>query len=76
MKNYWMNPFGINEHVKIGPDMCLEIGIIYTVIAATGTPSKVGVSGGMAIGDAEAQCAVVISENPLYVLPIPMKSKI
>ena len=38
MTNYWANPFGLSEHVKIGPDLAFELGIIYAVLASTGTP--------------------------------------
>lgn len=64
MTNYWHNPFGIGERVRIGPNLALEVGITYAVLAATGTPSSIGLSGGMAIGDAEAQVAMKVSENP------------
>ncbi|PWW74494.1 hypothetical protein C7212DRAFT_364963 [Tuber magnatum] len=64
MTNYWVNPFGLSENVKIGPDLAFELGIIYAVLVSTGTPSKIGFSGGLAIGDAETQVAVALSENP------------
>ncbi|KAG0131970.1 hypothetical protein HOY82DRAFT_669707 [Tuber indicum] len=64
MANYWVNPLGLSENVKIGPDLAFELGIIYAVLASTGTPSKIGFSGGLAIGDAETQVAVALSENP------------
>ncbi|CUS15348.1 unnamed protein product [Tuber aestivum] len=64
MTNYWVNPLGLSENVKIGPDLAFELGIIYAVLASTGTPSKIGFSGGLAIGDAETQVAVALSENP------------
>lgn len=38
MTNYWANPFGLSENVKIGPDLAFELGIIYAVLASTGTP--------------------------------------
>lgn len=38
MTNYWVNPFGLSENVKIGPDLAFELGIIYAVLASTGTP--------------------------------------
>jgi len=63
MTNYWYGPFGI-EGVKIGPNVALEVGIIYAVLVATGTPSKLGFSAGLAIGDVEAQVRAVISEDP------------
>src|SRR5690606_29948760 len=48
MENYWVNPFGISESIKVGPNLALEVGIIYAVLATTGTPSSIGFSGGMA----------------------------
>jgi len=59
MNNYWVNPLGISEKVKIGPQIALELGINYAI----GTPS-IGFSAGMAIGGLEAQVSMVISENP------------
>lgn len=41
MSNYWVNPLGIGKKVKIGPDVALELGIIYAVLASTGTPRLV-----------------------------------
>jgi len=38
MTNYWVNPLGLSENVKIGPDLAFELGIIYAVLASTGTP--------------------------------------
>ncbi|RPA89757.1 hypothetical protein L873DRAFT_1849165 [Choiromyces venosus 120613-1] len=64
MTNYWVNPLGLSENVKIGPDLAFELGIIYAVLASTGAPSKIGFSGGLAIGEAEAQVAVALSANP------------
>ncbi|KAG0633527.1 hypothetical protein HOY80DRAFT_1141374 [Tuber brumale] len=64
MTNYWVNPLGLSKNVKIGPDLAFELGIIYAVLASTGTPSKIGFSGGIVIGDAETQVAVALSENP------------
>ncbi|KAL7269023.1 hypothetical protein RUND412_008329 [Rhizina undulata] len=64
MTNYWLNPFGIHEKLSIGPNLCLEIGIIYAVLASTGTPSKIAFSGGLKVGETEAQFAAVISEHP------------
>lgn len=65
MKNYWVSPFGIGENIKVGPNMAIQLGFDYAVVAATGAPSSVGLSGGMAIGDADAQMAMVVSANPL-----------
>jgi len=38
MTNYWVNPLGLSENIKIGPDLAFELGIIYAVLASTGTP--------------------------------------
>lgn len=64
MKNYWVNPLGIGENVRIGPNIALRLGIDYALLAATGTPSSIGFSAGMAIGSVEAQVAMAISDNP------------
>lgn len=64
MTGYWHNPFGVGEHVRVGPNLVLEVDVIYAALVATGAPSSIGLSGGMVIGDAEAQVVIKISENP------------
>lgn len=63
MKNYWENPFGV-QGLKIGPELALQVGIIYQQFVVSGIPSSFGFVGGLALGDVTAQMAVNISENP------------
>lgn len=63
MKNYWRNPFGV-QGIKIGPELAMEVGIIYAQFIATGIPSSFGFVGGLALGDVTAEMAAKISENP------------
>lgn len=63
MKNYWENPFGI-KGLKVGPNLALEIGIIYQQFLATGTPSSFGFVGSLALGEVVAQMAMKISAIP------------
>lgn len=63
MKNYWVTPFGI-KGLKIGPQLALEVGIIYEQFLVTGVPSKIGFAGGLALGEVIANMAVQISEIP------------
>lgn len=65
MKNWWQNPFGI-QGLKIGPEVALQVGIIYDQFVTTGTPSEFGIAGGLAIGTIEAAMAVNISEDPTH----------
>ncbi|WP_086931999.1 hypothetical protein [Agarilytica rhodophyticola] len=63
MKNYWENPFGLNG-LKVGPNLALEVGIIYQQFLATGTPSSFGFVGGLVLGNVVAQMAMKISAIP------------
>jgi predicted nucleic acid-binding Zn-ribbon protein len=63
MKNWWENPFGV-KGLKIGPEVALQLGIIYEQFLATGVPSEFGIAGGLAIGDVSAQMALNIAEDP------------
>lgn len=63
MKNYWVEPFGI-KGLKVGPELALQIGIIYQQFIATGTPSEFGFVGGLVLGDVVAQMAMKLSANP------------
>ena len=38
MSGWWVNPFGIGQNVKIGPNLALSIDIIFAQFAWTGTP--------------------------------------
>ncbi|KAI5817898.1 hypothetical protein BZA77DRAFT_352510 [Pyronema omphalodes] len=62
MENYWINPLGISEAIKIGPHLALQVG--YTHFSAGIGPPTVGFSGGLNIGQTACQVAVNISENP------------
>ncbi|KAH9934541.1 uncharacterized protein BXZ73DRAFT_100731 [Epithele typhae] len=64
MHGNWKNPLGLGKDVAIGPDVALSIGIIFAQFVATGTISKFGVAGGMAIGKVSAQVAMQVSEDP------------
>lgn len=61
MVGYWVNPFGISDQVKVGPNLALSIEIIF----AEGLPGGLGFAGGLQIGKASAQIAVNISEDPM-----------
>ncbi|MGY6276136.1 hypothetical protein [Methylomonas sp. MgM2] len=63
MKGYWEDPFGA-KGLRIGPNLALELGIIYQQFVATGIPSAFGFAGGLQLGDVVAQMAVKISEVP------------
>ena len=75
MKNWWEEPFGI-KHLKIGPAVALQLGIIYEQFMATGTPSEFGIAGGLMLGDVEIQMAVNISENPMEEILMGSLSKL
>ncbi|KIK65994.1 hypothetical protein GYMLUDRAFT_954339 [Collybiopsis luxurians FD-317 M1] len=62
---WWVNPLGLGEEVKIGPDVALAIEIFFAQFLATGTPSGFGIVGGLAIGKTSASVAMQISENPM-----------
>jgi hypothetical protein len=62
MENYWLNPLGISDRVKVGPHLALQVG--YTHFSAGMAPPTVGFTGGIKIGDTSWQVAVNISENP------------
>ena len=65
MKGYWVNPFGVNG-LKIGPELALQIGIIYAQFVSTGLPSEFGFAGGLQLGDIIGKLAVNISEDPMH----------
>jgi hypothetical protein len=65
MHGLWKDPFGISEHVSVGPDLALKIGIVLPVFFVTGLPGELGFVGGLAIGDITGDVAVQISEDPL-----------
>ncbi|PVF91964.1 hypothetical protein CPB86DRAFT_718414 [Serendipita vermifera] len=65
MKGWWVNPLGLSEKVKIGPNLALSVEIIFAQFVSTGTPSGFGIRGGLMIGNAEAQFALNVSEDPM-----------
>jgi hypothetical protein len=65
MKGYWVNPFGVNG-LQIGPELALQLGIIYAEFLTTGLPSEFGFAGGIVLGDITGQMAVSISEDPTH----------
>ncbi|PVF94618.1 hypothetical protein CPB86DRAFT_712792 [Serendipita vermifera] len=65
MKGWWVNPLGLSEKVKIGPNLALSVEIIFAQFMSTGTPSGFGIRGGLMIGNAEAQFALNVSEDPM-----------
>jgi hypothetical protein len=65
MKGYWTNPFGVNG-LQIGPELALQLGIIYAEFLTTGLPSEFGFAGGIVLGDISGQMAVSISEDPTH----------
>ena len=58
---WWNNPFGLSSHLKLGPDLALQIGIVY---AGPLYPSEIGVAAGLMIGDVSGQAALSVSEAP------------
>ena len=38
MSGWWVNPFGISQNVKVGPNLGLSISILYAQFLSTGTP--------------------------------------
>jgi|GEM_PF-674566 len=65
MKGYWVNPFGVNG-LQIGPELALQLGIIYATFAATGLPSEFGFAGGIVLGEVSGKMAVSVSEDPMH----------
>ena len=65
MKGYWVDPFGV-KGLQIGPELALQLGIIYATFAASGLPSEFGFVGGIVLGDVSGKMAVNVSENPMH----------
>jgi hypothetical protein len=38
MSGWWVNPCNVGQNVKLGPDLALELEIIYAQFVSTGTP--------------------------------------
>lgn len=65
MKGYWKEPFGITG-LQIGPELALQLDIIYAQFLSTGTPSGFGFVGGLKLGDITGKMALSISEDPTH----------
>ena len=65
MKGFWVDPFGV-KGLQIGPELALQLGIIYATFAATGLPSEFGFAGGLVLGDVSGKMAVNVSEDPMH----------
>ncbi|KAL8872337.1 MAG: hypothetical protein Q9174_002021 [Haloplaca sp. 1 TL-2023] len=61
VNQWWINPLGLSPQLKLGPDLALQLGIIY---AAPVYPSQIGIVGGLAFGDVSGAAALSISETP------------
>ena len=57
----WTNPFGLSQSLKLGPNLALQIGIVY---AGPFYPSEIGVAAGIAINDVQGKAALLLSESP------------
>ncbi|KAF7302406.1 FAD-binding PCMH-type domain-containing protein [Mycena chlorophos] len=60
LEGYWTNPFGLSEHVRIGPEVALTIGIVLETL----TISPFGFVGGLQVGNVNIQVAFEVSEIP------------
>ncbi|KAJ0268030.1 hypothetical protein COL940_013789 [Colletotrichum noveboracense] len=58
---YWIDPFGLSPKVKLGPDLALQIGIVYV---GPVYPSDLGVAAGLTVGDVSGKAALLVSELP------------
>ena len=63
MKGYWKDPFGVHG-LQIGPELALQLDIIYAQFLSSGTPSGFGFVGGIMLGDIVGKMAVSIQEDP------------
>lgn len=61
-KSPWINPFNISKEVKIA-DFRVEFEIAYATFLAMG-PSKIGLAGGIEVGELIADAAMVVSHDP------------
>ncbi|MEO8147008.1 MAG: hypothetical protein ABI723_05185 [Bacteroidia bacterium] len=75
MKGYWVNPFGVNG-LQIGPELALQLGIIYAEFIATGLPSEFGFAGGIKLGDITGKMAVNVSEDPMHEILMGVVAKL
>lgn len=58
---WWENPLGLSEQVKLGPNLALTLGIAYI---GPVYPNEIGIAGGLAIGDTNGDAALVFGEIP------------
>lgn len=58
---WWINPFGLSLDLHLGPDLALQLGIIY---ASPVYPSEVGVTAGLTIGSVTGKAALSVSDSP------------
>ncbi|KAI9804315.1 MAG: hypothetical protein M1833_007122 [Piccolia ochrophora] len=58
---WWTNPFGLSPQLKLGPNLALQIGIVYVGLVY---PSEIGIAAGLAVGKTSGSAALLISETP------------
>lgn len=63
MHGYWINPFGISENLKIGPNLALKADVVLAQFLATGTLSGFGFSGALQFGKISAQLEFDFNET-------------
>ena len=61
LPNRWHNPFGLSQSLSLGPDLALQIGIVYV---SPIYPSELGVAAGLAVGSVSGKAALSISDSP------------
>ena len=62
MKNqWWNNPLGLSKQLRLGPDLALQLGIVYV---SPIYPSEIGIAAGLAIGSVSGKAALSISDAP------------
>ncbi|KAK4238612.1 hypothetical protein C8A03DRAFT_33365 [Achaetomium macrosporum] len=64
MEGFWVNPFGISEGVKVGPQNMLKIDIIFVEFLETGLPSGLAFAGSLTIGRVSAALALSLNVDP------------
>ncbi|KAG8818384.1 hypothetical protein FRC19_010679 [Serendipita sp. 401] len=64
MDGLWVDPFGIGQDVAVGPRVALKVEINLPLFCATGTPTTIGLEAGLQVGQAKADIAVIMSEDP------------
>ena len=58
---WWNNPFGLSQHLRLGPDLALQIGIAFS---GGVYPSELGIAAGLVIGNVSGKAALSVSETP------------